>query len=914
MKRHVFGLLFALAVVRTLPATAPNIVLIMADDMGFSDTSPFGGEINTPNLAQLASTGVRYSNFYNTARCSTTRASLLTGQYSHNVGMGALPSTNHNFNNGGTMPGYSGWFAGTDPQAPDIVPTLPEIMKSAGYDTSMSGKWHLTRTNTINSGPNGTWPTDRGFDHFYGTMEGAKDYFEPTWLVDSATPQTFEDTSALPADYFYTNAISDRGAQFIRNEVADGDGNPFFHYHAFYAPHFPLQAPANATDSQGNNLVAKYQAIYSQGWDDLRDNRLANQIASGLLPAGTTLSATADSDTGIPAWDSISAADRDDLILRMAVYAAQVEILDQGVGKLMDAVRDPLGDGTGAGFDSDNLMDETLFVFLSDNGALGGDWNGQGDVSNWSNASQALQVKYGTGWGNLSNTPFRKFKTDTFEGGVASPLIISGAGVDAGLAGTINTTDIGHVVDLVPTFMALGGAGYPASADASELEGRSLKGTFDGSDINLANRDIFFEHEGNRGVRSGRWKLVAPNGSSNYQLYDLSVDRGESTDVSDLHPDVERDLRLKWESWAIRNQVANPDVDNAASPYLSHSEIDWLSQESPSGVVARYSFDSDVSSSDTHEGSTASIFTLGTKIIHSTISSTLYTDGNDPQNDTLTAAALNGFTAEFSLTSDTGLDLQNMTFGTRFNNMDAGETGTIVLRSSHDGFSSDLANVSNGSMQGTIDIPVDVDLSGFSEVTDLTFRFYFLGSNNATNERTRVVGPVTVFAAFAACDFDTDGACDINDLNRLYDEIFTEGHSILLDLNGDGAVDNLDIDAWLSAAGAENGTVYRAGDTNLDGSVGGPDFTTLAANFGRTVSDPSAGGYWSDGNFDGSNGNGFFDVGGSDFTVLAANFGFVAVRPVPEPGSCQLPGTIVLSALLTATCLRGKKQEARLGE
>ena len=198
--------------------------------------------------------------------------------------------------NGGTMPGYSGWFAGTDPEAPDVVPTLPEVMKTAGYDTSMSGKWHLTRTNTINGGPNGTWPTQRGFDRFYGTMEGAKDYFDPTWLVDSDTPQVFEDTSQLPADYFYTNAISERGAQFIRDEIADGDANPFLHYHAFYAPHFPLQAPNDAEDAQGNNLVAKYQTLYAQGWDQLRDDRLANQIAQGLfapvrncLPARTAM-------------------------------------------------------------------------------------------------------------------------------------------------------------------------------------------------------------------------------------------------------------------------------------------------------------------------------------------------------------------------------------------------------------------------------------------------------------------------------------------------------------------------------------------------------------------------------------------------------------------------------------------------
>ena len=857
-------------------AAQPNIVLIMADDMGFSDTAPFGGEIHTPNLSQLASTGVRYTNFYNTARCSTTRASLLTGQYSHNVGMGALPSTNYNFHNGGTMPGYSGWFAGTDPQAPDFVPTLPEVMKSAGYDTSMSGKWHLTRTSTINSGPNGTWPTDKGFDQFYGTMEGAKNYFAPQWLVDSNTPQTFEDISNLPSDYFYTNAISEQGAQFIRNEYADVDSHPFFHYHSFYAPHFPLQAPNDAVDAQGNNLVAKYQAIYSQGWDSLRNDRLANQIAAGLFPSGTSLSSRASSDSGIPDWSSLTTTQRDEMVLRMSVYAAQVEILDQGVGKLMDAVRDPLGDGTGPGFDADNMMDETLFVFLSDNGAVGGDWNGTGSIGDWDNANSAINVRYGTGWGNLSNTPFRKFKTDTYEGGIASPLIVSGAGVDPSLAGSINDSDIAHVIDLAPTFMELGGASYPAAADASELEGLSLTRTFNGTGIDYSNREIFFEHEGNRGMVAGKWKLVAPNGSSNYELYDLSNDRDESNNVAAANLDVQRLLRLKWEAWAIRNKVANPNESNAGSPFLSNDEIDWLSQSAPAGLIAHYSFASDLASTDENAASAASDFQLGPKILHSTVSSTLRSEGNDPLNNTFAAAAANGFTAEFTIASAAGVDLDRMTFGARFNNMDAGESGTLILRSSEDGFTSDLLSVTNGNMEGTTDIPVDFDLSNFMDVTDLTFRFYFLGTNDASNERTRIVGPLSVFA-FLGGDFDADGDYACDDVDALVAEIVAGTHGPSFDLTGDGFVDAADLGAWLAEAGAaelSSGNAYLYGDANLDGVVDASDFNAWNANKFTTTAAWCSGDFNADGSIDGSD----FNVWNSNKFQSAGD-----VRSVPEP-------------------------------
>ena len=546
--------------------------------------------------------------------------------------------------------------------------------------------------------------------------------------------------------------------------------------------------------------MAKYQAIYSAGWDSLRDDRLASQIAQGLFAPGTTLSDKSASSGSIPDWNTLNQSQKDEVILRMSIYAAQVEILDQGVGKLIDAVRDPAGDGTGAGFDDDNLMDQTMFVFLSDNGGVsGGGFDGTGDISNWFNDASATNVKYGDAWANLSNTPFRKFKTDTYEGGITSPLIVSGYGVDPTLRGSVNTTDIGHVIDLAPTFFEVGGAEYPAGADASELEGVSLLGTFDGSNADLTQRDVFFEHEGNRGVRSGRWKLVAPNGSSNYELYDLLVDRAESNDLSDTHPDIESLLRLKWEAWAIRNQVATPDQDNAGSPFLSNSEIDWLSVGADPNVVALYNLSSGLVSTDAALDSDASVISLGSEILHSTVSSTLRAEGGDPDNTTLAAASANGFTAEFSITSDDGLDLSNLTFTARFNEMDAGETGILVLRSSADGFASNLASITNGEVLGTTDIPVDVDLTAFQGVNDLTFRFYFLGVNSATNERTRIVGPVTLRGVLAVAlegDYNGDGVVSQADLDL-----------VLLNWGTDVAVSG-PIEGWLH--GLPDGVVSQA--------------------------------------------------------------------------------------------------------
>ena len=567
----------------------PNIIFIMVDDMGFSDTSPYGSEINTPNISELANNGIKFTRFYNTSRCTPTRASLLSGQYPHNVGMGWLPSTNHNFQNGGTMPGYSGWFAGFDPQAPDVVPILPEILKTAGYDTYMTGKWHLTRSSVIDDGPNGTWPFERGFDKFYGTMEGAKDYFQPTYLVDSDTPQVFENNSALPNDFFYTNAISSRAAQFIRDEVNDNDESPFFLYHAFYAPHFPLQAPIDAVDENGVNLVTKYQAIYNAGWEVIRQDRFANQVAMGLLSNGTQLSDREDSDGGIPDWSSLTISQQQDLTLRMAIYAAQVEIMDQGIGQILDAIRDPNQDGD----ISDSIESETLIFFFSDNGAVGGDFNGTGSIANWFNANSATNVRYGTGWANVSDTPFIKFKTDTYEGGICSPLIVSGGCIPMPQQGTTDQTTIGHIIDLVPTAMELAGATYPVNADETELEGQSIVGSFDGMGIDKSERQIFFEHEGNRGVVQGNWKLVAPNGDNNFELYDFSSGRNETVDLQQVHPGINRDLRVAWEEWANRNQVANQSLGNAGAPFLTNQEINWIGPRRAAGdrLVCHFDFD-----------------------------------------------------------------------------------------------------------------------------------------------------------------------------------------------------------------------------------------------------------------------------------------------------------------------------------
>ena len=321
------GIAVLLAVSDSLPAeaeVAPCIVLMMADDLGFSDLGCYGGEIATPHLDQLARQGVRFANFSNTSRCCPSRASLLTGLYSHQAGIGRMNGRDEG-------PGYRG-------QLLNAVPTLPELLSKRGYSTAMVGKWHLTRSSSIDNGPNGSWPRQRGFEFFYGTMEGAKNYFAPTWLFDNG-----QEVRSFKKEFFYTDAISTRAAQWIRTQPVD---QPLFLYTAFYAPHFPLQAPRSA--------IQPYRGKYLAGWDQLREQRFARQKELGIIPARTKLSQRPGE---VPAWQSLDEEKRAELDLRMATYAAQVHLLDQGAGRIITALQES------------GRWENSLVIFLSDNGA-----------------------------------------------------------------------------------------------------------------------------------------------------------------------------------------------------------------------------------------------------------------------------------------------------------------------------------------------------------------------------------------------------------------------------------------------------------------------------------------------------------------------------------------------------------------
>ena len=480
-------------------AERPNIVIVMADDMGFSDLGCYGSEINTSNIDRLAARGLRFTQFYNTGRCCPTRASLLTGLASHAAGVGHMVQDRK-------LPGYRGHLN-------DRCVTIGEVLGEAGYKTYLSGKWHVGEQRPH-------WPFDRGFGRSYALVSGGTNYFR----LDPERILARDDQRIQPEQPWYvTDAITDNAVMFLKEHKAS---DPFFMYVAYTAPHWPL----HAHDAD----IAKYRGKYKLGWDELRKRRHVRQIELGIIDKAWPLTPR---DKKVPAWEEVK--DRDDADLRMAVYAAQIDRMDQGVGKIIEQL------------EAMSALENTLVLFLADNGGCAEIIN-RGKPGVPAGGADSF-VSYGVGWANASNTPFRLYKHWVHEGGISSPLI---AHWPTGLKQQGITHDPSHLVDLMATCIDVAGAKYPKTFNDKEiapLAGLSLKPIFNG-EKRAADHTIYWEHEGNRAVRRGNWKLVARNNAA-WELYDLAADRTELNDQARQQPERVEMLASLWHAWAGQNNV-----------------------------------------------------------------------------------------------------------------------------------------------------------------------------------------------------------------------------------------------------------------------------------------------------------------------------------------------------------------------
>ena len=539
----------AIAIPRTAereaaPDPRPNIILILADDLGFSDLGSFGGEIRTPHLDSLAVNGIRFTEFYNTSRCCPTRASLLTGLYNQQAGIGEMTTDRG-------LPGYRGHLT-------ENTVTLAEVLGAAGYSTGMTGKWHVS--NTIEQpdrqaqlrwlnhqeqhplfAPIEQYPTNRGFERYFGNIWGVVDFFDPFSLVSGTTPIT-----TVPAGYYHTDAINDTAAAYVRE--FSKRKQPFFLYVAQTAPHWPLQAPEGE--------VRKYEDVYKAGWDAIREQRYRRQVQLGLIDSTTCkLSPRLNRND----WRSNPNKEWD--ARAMAVHAAMIDRMDQGIGRLIDALRE-----TGE-------LDNTLIVFLSDNGAspenamrYGPGFDRPSQTRSGQRIAypvnkdvmpgpQTCYASIGEDWANVANTPYRYAKAESFEGGVHTPMI---ACWPTGISrkGVISKR-VSHVMDFMSTFAELGRASYPKTYGGRAItpgSGTSLVQELRGRP-GSGHTELYNEHFGARSAREGDWKLVSLAGDTTWRLYDLRVDASETKDLAASRPDLVQRLCAKWRAWAFSHAV-----------------------------------------------------------------------------------------------------------------------------------------------------------------------------------------------------------------------------------------------------------------------------------------------------------------------------------------------------------------------
>ncbi len=467
------------------PARRPNVLVILADDLGFSDLGCYGGEIETPNLDGLAAGGVRFSQFYNTARCWPSRAALLTGYYAQQVNR--------------------------DPQGlrPRWAALLPELLAPGGYQSYHSGKWHVD--GPVRSG---------GFSRSYLVVDQDR-HFGPRnhQLDDVPLPQP------RPEDgYYATVSIASHAIDWLKEHEAKHASDPFFLYLAFTVPHFPLMAPAED--------IARYRGKYKEGWDVLRRRRYERTKALGIISPDCGLS---ERTPGVPAWESLTAEEKDSWEWRMAIHAAMVDRMDREIGRVLTQLR------------QGGHRDDTLILFMSDNGASAEKLvRGDGNDPNAPPGSAKSFLCLEPPWANLANAPLRKSKIFTHEGGISTPLIVNWpAGIAA--RGELRHTP-GHFVDIVPTLLELAGLVAPSSHNGEArpaLSGRSLVPAFS-QDVSIDREFLFFKHQGNRALRQGDWKIVASGPDAPWELYNLANDRAEMIDRAAERPDKVHAMAAVW--------------------------------------------------------------------------------------------------------------------------------------------------------------------------------------------------------------------------------------------------------------------------------------------------------------------------------------------------------------------------------
>lgn len=533
----------------------PNIIVILSDDMGYSDLGCFGGEIETPVLDSLAKNGLRFTQFYNTARCCPTRASLLTGLYPHQAGIGHMVDS--------WSPRLGEGYAG---DLNDRCLTIAQVLKNAGYATYMTGKWHVTpkiEPDQPETHSKKNWPMQRGFDRFYGTIHGAGSFYDPNTLTrGNEMISPYADPEYKPESYYYTDAISDHATRFIKEHVRDHGDKPFFMYVAYTSPHWPMQAPAKD--------VAKNHGKYSEGYDVIRQRRIARMREMGLIDAQWEPNAT------VGDWSKIE--DKEWEQRGMEVYAAMIEIMDRGIGRMVKQLEES------------GELDNTLILYMQDNGGCAeGLGRMKKDPARADKPTlppmdaKALQVDmipkqtrdgypvlqgrkvlpgpadtyiaYGENWANVSNTPFREYKHWVHEGGISTPLI---AHWPAGIKkrGAMDATP-SHLIDIMATCVDVADADYPSRHNGEQvhpMEGVSLAPAFGGGEVERG-EPIFWEHEGNRAVRQGKWKLVAKGPHGKWELYDMAADRTEMHDLAAKQPERVKKMAGQWETWAKRALV-----------------------------------------------------------------------------------------------------------------------------------------------------------------------------------------------------------------------------------------------------------------------------------------------------------------------------------------------------------------------